>query len=166
MHCWTLSLPINVCYSTVHISSSQSSDELRCKLTSNKVSQWQLRPCNSRRRASTSSDGSLMVTWAGREPVMNASKADTEHGVTASDEALPPPRVNLELLARRRSDFVFFGLTELSDCRPVSVAARNLSTVHKWCLQTTINTYFALEFAMIYNFSTCWLTHTTLTMVS
>lgn len=73
---------------------------------------------------------------------MNASNADTEHGATASDEALPPPRVNLELLARRRSDFVFFGLTELSDCRPVSVAARNLSTnesaprdsIHKSCI--------------------------------
>jgi len=45
----------------------------------------------------------------------------------ASDDILPP-RISLELFDRRRSDFVFFGLTELSGCRPVSVAARNLPT--------------------------------------
>ena len=69
------------------------------------------------------------MTWAGRDGVTKASKADTEHAAMASDDVLPP-RVSLELFARRRSDFVFFGLTELSGCRPVSVAARNLSTVN------------------------------------
>jgi len=67
------------------------------------------------------------VTWAGRAGVTKASNAETEHAAMASDDVLPP-RVSLELLARRRSDFVFFGLTELSVCRPVSLAARNLST--------------------------------------
>lgn len=59
---------------------------------------------------------------------MNASSADMEQAATASDDALPP-RVSLELFVRRRSDLVFFGLTELSGCLPVSVAARNLKPV-------------------------------------
>jgi len=61
--------------------------------------------------------------------VRKASNADTEDAATASDDALPP-RVSLELFARRRSDLVFFGLTELSGCRPVSVAARYLSMIN------------------------------------
>jgi len=61
---------------------------------------------------------------------MNDSSADIElAAVAASHDALLLPRVSLELLLRRRSDLVFLGLTdELSACRPVSVAARNLDT--------------------------------------
>lgn len=57
---------------------------------------------------------------------MKASSADTEHADKIASDDEPPPRISFELLERRRSDLVFFGLTQLSDCLPVSVAARNL----------------------------------------
>jgi len=73
---------------------------------------------------------------------MKASNADTEPAAAASDDALPP-RVSFELFVRRRSDLVFFGLTELSGGRPVSVAARNLQTIqHKFAFNIILYLYF------------------------